>query len=126
MLKQAKWLRVATGGLIAAALLATTATTSLYAGDDEAAVIKEGKELAFGRKKGNCLACHMIADGTLPGNIGPPLIVMKARYPDFDKLVTQISNPLLTNPNSMMPPFGLHGILSDDEIEKIAKYIHTL
>ena len=35
--------------------------------------IEQGKKVAFDRKKGNCLACHMIAGGELPGNIGPPL-----------------------------------------------------
>ena len=39
------------------------------AGSDQAS-IAEGKKIAFNRKKGNCLACHMIADGSLPGDIG--------------------------------------------------------
>ena len=86
----------------------------------------EGKEIAFDRKKGNCLACHMIADGTLPGTTGPPLLAMQQRYPELESLVAQISNPLSKNPNSLMPPFGLHNILSEDEIQKIAEYIHTL
>ena len=88
--------------------------------------IAEGKEIAFDRKKGNCLACHMIADGTLPGTTGPPLLAMQQRYPELELLISQISNPLLKNPNSLMPPFGLHNILSEDEIQKIAEYIHTL
>ncbi|MFN3786467.1 MAG: hypothetical protein ACK4RS_06460, partial [Thiothrix sp.] len=37
-----------------------------------------GKELAFDRSIGNCLACHMIEGGDLPGNIGPPLVGMAA------------------------------------------------
>ena len=46
-------------------------------------VIKEGKKIALNNKKGNCLACHLITGGgEQPGNIGPPLIVMKARFPD--------------------------------------------
>ncbi len=28
--------------------------------------------------KGNCLACHMIEDGELPGTIAPPLLAMTA------------------------------------------------
>ena len=88
--------------------------------------IAEGKELAFDRKEGNCLACHMIADGSLPGTTGPPLLAMQQRFPELESLVSQISNPLLKNPNSLMPPFGLHNILSEDEIQKIAEYIHTL
>jgi monoheme cytochrome SoxX (sulfur oxidation) len=31
------------------------------------------EEVTFGRKAGNCLACHMIPGGNLPGNIGPPI-----------------------------------------------------
>lgn len=88
--------------------------------------IAKGKELAFDRKKGNCLACHMIDDGSLPGTTGPPLVAMQQRFPEFEGLVSQISNPLLNNPNSMMPPFGLHNILSDEDIQNIAVYIYTL
>jgi sulfur-oxidizing protein SoxX len=32
------------------------------------------EEVTFGRKAGNCLACHMIPGGNLPGTIGPPLL----------------------------------------------------
>lgn len=90
------------------------------------AMIEKGKEVAFDRKKGNCLACHMIDDGSLPGNQGPPLISMKARFPDKAVLRAQIYNPLERNPNSFMPPFGLHNILSDGDIDAIVEYIYTL
>ena len=43
----------------------------------------DGKTLAFDRAKGNCLACHAIPSdpkAESPGNIGPPLTHMKARY----------------------------------------------
>ena len=52
--------------------------------------IAEGKSLTFDRKKGNCLACHMIDDGELAGNNGPPLLAMKARFPDREVLFQQI------------------------------------
>ena len=55
--------------------------------------IVEGKKLTFDRKKGNCLACHMIEDGELAGNNGPPLLAMKARFPDRDVLFQQIWDP---------------------------------
>lgn len=90
------------------------------------ATIAEGKKLAFNRKKGNCLGCHMIADGKLPGNVGPPLIAMKARFPDKAKLRTQIWDSTVNNPNSIMPPFGRHNILSDKDIDKIVDFIHSL
>ena len=91
-----------------------------------ASEIAAGKELAFNRKKGNCLACHAIAGGSLPGNIGPPLIAMKARFPDVKVLRAQIWNASANNPNTIMPPFGRHNMLSDDEIDKITTFIHSL
>ena len=48
----------------------------------EADRVAEGKALAFDRGKGNCLACHSIEDGELPGTLGPPLLAMKLRFPD--------------------------------------------
>lgn len=100
--------------------------TSTAALADEAADLKAGKELAFDRKKGNCLACHQIAGGKLPGNIGPPLVAMKARFPDRAKLRAQIYDARKNNPNTIMPPFGPHEILSDSEIDKITTFIHSL
>ena len=88
--------------------------------------VAEGKKIAFDRKKGNCLACHQIEGGTLAGNIGPPLIAMKARFPDRAKLKAQISDPRQMNPNTFMPPFGPHAVLTPDEIEKVTTFIHSL
>ena len=89
-------------------------------------VIQEGKKLAFDRKKGNCLACHMIDDGELACNSGPPMIAMKARFPDKEVLFNQIWDPTKNNPNTFMPPFGKHGALTKDEINKIIEYLYTL
>ena len=57
---------------------------------DEGTVIDQGREVAFDRKKGNCLACHQMEGGDLPGNIGPPLVAMKYRFPERAKLRAQI------------------------------------
>ncbi|MBI5461442.1 MAG: sulfur oxidation c-type cytochrome SoxX [Gammaproteobacteria bacterium] len=88
--------------------------------------IEEGKEIAFDRKKGNCLACHQIAKGELAGDIGPPLVGMQTRFPDKTKLRAQIWDPTKANPNSMMPPFGRHKVLSEDEIDKVVEFIYSL
>ncbi len=87
--------------------------------------IAAGKKLAFSRKKGNCLACHQIDDGKAPGNIGPPLVNIKERYPDFAKLRAQIWDATANYPNSIMPPFGRNRILTNKEIDEIAAYIYT-
>ena len=95
---------------------------------DEKAPAKEvtGKELAFDASKGNCLACHMIAGGDQPGTMGPPLIAMKARYPDRAALYEVIWDPRKKFPNTAMPPLGAHGILSKDEINEVVDFIHGL
>lgn len=89
-------------------------------------MVADGKKVAFDRKKGNCMTCHMMAGATLAGNIGPPLIAMKARFPDKAKLRSQIWDATAKNPNTMMPPFGLHRILSDKEIDLVTEYIYSL
>ena len=92
----------------------------------DAKTIAEGKALAFSKKKGNCLACHQISGGSMAGNIGPPLVAMKARFPDREKLFKQIYDARVNNPHTVMPPFGAYEILSKDEINKIVDYLYTL
>ncbi len=99
---------------------------SLFGGIASADMIADGKKVAFDRKKGNCLGCHMIDDGALPGNIGPPLIAMKARFPNKADLRAQIWDPTIKNPNSIMPPFGKHGILTEKEVDLITEFIYSL
>ena len=89
-------------------------------------LLAAGKAIAFDRRKGNCLACHIVADGELAGNVAPPLITMQARYPEKAKLRAQIWDATVANPNTMMPPFGRHGILSEEEIDKVTEYIYSL
>jgi len=113
--------------LSALALIGTIGfSTSVTAADKKMDPIEKGKKIAFNKKKGNCLACHLIPGGDQPGNIAPPLIGMKGRFPDRAKLRAQISEPRTANPNSMMPPFSAHGVLSEKEIDLVVDYIHTL
>lgn len=93
---------------------------------EENTVIAEGRQLAFDRSKGNCLACHMIDGGDMPGNIGPPLIAMQARFPDKEKLRAQIWDATQANPNSIMPPFGRNAILTPEEFDKVLEFVYSL
>jgi len=106
--------------------LALLPTSSLAAEAQAMSVVEQGQSIAFDRKKGNCLACHQIEGGTLPGNIGPPLIAMKQRFPDKAKLRAQIWDSTKANPNTIMPPFGRQQILSESEIDKVVEFIYTL
>ena len=105
---------------------ALSVSTSVSAADKKAKKPVTGKSLAFNKKKGNCLACHLIPGGDQPGNIAPPLIGMKGRFPDKAKLRSQIAEPRTANPNSMMPPFSAHGVLSEKEIDLVVDYVYSL
>ncbi|MDQ7049321.1 MAG: sulfur oxidation c-type cytochrome SoxX [Enterobacterales bacterium] len=74
------------------------------------AELAQGKAIAFDRRKGNCLACHYIQGGALMGTTGPGLVAMKQRFPDRQRLITQVTDARLNNKNTIMPPFGAHGI----------------
>lgn len=86
----------------------------------------KGRNLAFERKKGNCLACHQIEGGELAGTVGPPLLIMQARFPDREVLREQIADARIRNPNTLMPPFAAHGILSSEEIDAIIDFLYAL
>ena len=86
----------------------------------------EGKKIAEDRKKGNCFTCHDYKGAHLAGNVGPPLVAMKARFPDKAKLRAQIYDSTKENPHTMMPPFGKYKVLSDKEIDAITEWVYTL
>ena len=88
--------------------------------------VSEGQKLAFDRGKGNCLTCHEIKGGELPGTIGPPLKDIKSRYPDRADLVAILNDETRRNPATMMPPFGRNRILTEQEIERIVDFLETL
>ena len=121
-------MRKPTRTILAASAVAAVlgAMTLIMPATAAAASADNGKKVAFDRKKGNCLACHQIAGGDLAGNIGPPLVAMKARFPDKAKLRAQIWDATALNPNTMMPPFGKHKILSESEIDDVVEFLYTL
>jgi L-cysteine S-thiosulfotransferase len=86
-----------------------------------------GQELAHDVYKGNCLGCHRIPgdpDAISLANIGPPLTGMRARFPDRTSLRSQIWDSTVRNPDTVMPPFGKHEILTDREIDLIVDYLY--
>jgi sulfur-oxidizing protein SoxX len=107
-------------------MMGSLAIAPMTASAADASTVEEGKKVSFNRKKGNCLACHKIAGGSLAGNIGPELVNMKARYPDKAKLRAQIWDATTMNPNTIMPPFGKHKMLNEKEIDKVVEFIYTL
>ena len=105
----------------ALALAPGLAAAGAAEGDAEA-----GMKVANDRKTGNCVACHVMPDAESPGAIGPPLIQMQARYPDMEKLRAQIWDATEANPESSMPPFGKHGILTEEQFNDVLAYIWSI
>jgi L-cysteine S-thiosulfotransferase len=108
--------------LIALALASCAKTTQ----DTITQAKTNGKQIAFSRDKGNCLACHAIEDGEFPGNIGPALRDMPLRFKDKQQLKAQIWDATRFNPETSMPPFGKNKILTEDEIDRVVDYLWGL
>ena len=88
--------------------------------------VADGQKLAFDRGKGNCLTCHVIKGGDLPGTIGPELIDIKSKYPKREDLVAIVNDETLRNPLTVMPPFGRNRILTEKEIDAVVDFLQTL
>lgn len=96
----------------------------------------KGGCIVINKKKGNCMACHVLSGGNevglQMGNIAPPLISMKQRKDSNgkpwtkDSLRARLWDPTKENPHSTMPPFGRHGILSEEEIDKVVEFILSI
>lgn len=100
----------------------------------------KGREVAIDRKKGNCLACHIlpIPEQSFHGETGPDLNGVADRY-EIGELRLRVVNPKVINPGTMMPAFyrsdGFHRvskkfegktILSAQEVEDLLAYLMTL
>ena len=109
-----------------AALVLALLIGAAFAGPARAQSAAEGQKLAFDRGKGNCLTCHVIKGGDLPGTIGPELKDIKAKYPNRDDLVAIVTDETKRNPQTVMPPFGRNRILSEKEISAVVDFLQTL
>ena len=87
---------------------------------------------AVNRRQGNCLACHMMVTPRWPegfppgGNTAPPLVAMKSRFPNKADLRVQVNDAREANPDTLMPPFGTHRLLTQEQIDNIVDFLYTL
>jgi len=89
----------------------------------------KGAELTVaGRGAANCLACHVVGTrGTnLPGNVGPDLSEIAKLGRTDEHLYNYIYDARIYNPDTVMPPWGAHGVLKDEDIRNIVAYLKTL
>lgn len=147
--------RMALGMFALAGLTAFAASTSLtgaaeYKVEDEAIKASltgtpgnpdEGKKVFLNRKKGNCLACHVVSslkDQPFHGQVGPPLDGTASRWSEGE-LRLRIVNAKAVNEDTIMPAFhrtkDLHRVLkkfkdkpvlSAQEVEDVLAYVMTM
>ncbi|MEA3290875.1 MAG: sulfur oxidation c-type cytochrome SoxX [Pseudomonadota bacterium] len=98
---------------------------------DPSNVIK-GWCAAIDRTKGNCLSCHNLYVTPWPegfpeaGNIAPTLVKMQIRFPDKAVLRAQVWDAAKANPKTVMPPFGKHKLLSEEEIDNVLEFLYSI
>jgi sulfur-oxidizing protein SoxX len=101
---------------------------------------ENGRKLVINRKKGNCLACHMmpIYEQQFHGNVGPRLHGVGSRLTE-GQIRLQIVNSKVLNENAIMPAFYVNTgfkrvlkkfkgktLLSAAEVEDLVAYTFSL
>lgn len=88
--------------------------------------------VAIDDRRGNCIACHTFNVSPWPvslpiaGNLAPPMVAIRARFPDSKALRGVIEDASSLNPRSSMPPYLKHQILSSEEIDHLIAFLGTL
>jgi len=91
---------------------------------------KKGAELVADRNRGgSCLACHVMGPAggaNLPGNVAPDLSEIGNAGREDEWLFNYVYDGRVYNPETVMPPWGTHGLFTDDEIKDIVAFLKTL
>jgi L-cysteine S-thiosulfotransferase len=119
-------MRIKLTALLSVLVFLGLASLEAVAADND---VDAGRKLAMDKKMGNCIACHAIPSDPkveAAGNIGPPFVAMKERFPDRAKLRAQIWDSTAAKPDSVMPPFGRNKILTEQQIDQVTDYIETI
>jgi len=89
-----------------------------------------GEKLVADRNRGgSCLACHVMGPAggaNLPGNVGPDLSEIGNAGLSDEQLFNFIYDARVYNPETVMPPWGSHGLFSDQEIMDMVAFLKTL
>jgi L-cysteine S-thiosulfotransferase len=89
-----------------------------------------GAKLVADRNRGgSCLACHVMGPAggaNLPGNVGPDLSEIGNAGREDEWLFNYIYDARVYNPDTVMPPWGSHGVFNDQEINDMVAFLKTL
>lgn len=90
--------------------------------------VEAGRSLFRDPNKGNCVACHGVAGeaAAYAATVGPVLAGIKEKFPERPVLLAAIGEQEAQNTDTVMPPYRRHRLLSETEIDLIARYLETL
>ena len=90
----------------------------------------KGQKLVADRTRGgSCLACHVMGPAggaNLPGNVAPDLSEVGNAGLTDEQLFNFIYDARVYNPETVMPPWGSHGLFNDQEIMDMVAFLKTL
>jgi sulfur-oxidizing protein SoxX len=87
-----------------------------------------GHQQALDKIRGNCADCHQFPNDPrveTRATVGPPLSGIAARFTSRVALANLVKDPMAVNPDTIMPPYGRHRILTEREIDAIVDYLYT-
>jgi L-cysteine S-thiosulfotransferase len=99
---------------------------TLFAQNPASPSPSDARRLVTAEDKGHCQACHQFPNDPQirsRATIGPALAGMRSRFPDRQRLIAVIRDARAGNPETIMPPYGPHRILTESEIAMIADYL---
>jgi sulfur-oxidizing protein SoxA len=87
-----------------------------------------GRALFMDRAKGPCTGCHLVpGDDVWPaGSVGPDLSTLADRKLPDAYLYQHLWDPRVVFPNTIMPPWGVQGAFTSEEIVHLVAYLQTL
>ena len=84
---------------------------------------EKGKQIAFARNRGNCLACHVMPGGSQPGSRGPDLSHYGSSGRSDAEAYAMVYDMRTINPETLMPPIGTNDILTDQELRDVVAFL---
>lgn len=90
----------------------------------------QGQKLVFDRSRGGgCLACHAMGPATAGaqvGNVGPDLSEIGNAGRTDEWFYNYVFDARVYNPETVMPPWGAHGLYNGEEIRHMVAFLKTL
>lgn len=86
---------------------------------------ERGKQAAFARNRGNCLACHAMRGGDQMGTRGLDLRQFGTTARSDAEAFAMVYDMRTLNPETLMPPFGTNEVLSEQDIRDIVAFLQS-